>query len=184
MTRTRRGERGLSVIEAIVIATITALLALLLLPLMSSPASGSIAVAERSIDTLDAVRAEREFRALVRAVSPRETSDQPRPLVEGNAAIAVLYPNLQLPVACAAAGAPAVRLQVARDALFCVSAQGRRVLLRWTSDSVGTLAYSGDGVVWRNSWRGDPAAPYVRFELRQRGRLVAAWVERPAGGPP
>jgi type II secretory pathway pseudopilin PulG len=45
VTRRRDGERGLSIIEAIVVATITALLALLILPLLPR-ASESLNVAE------------------------------------------------------------------------------------------------------------------------------------------
>ncbi|MEQ1819914.1 MAG: hypothetical protein ABL871_15035, partial [Terricaulis sp.] len=72
MNARRVGERGLSLIEAIVVVTITALLALLILPLLPRASSGSVQIAERGIDALDQMRAEREFRTLIRAVSPRK----------------------------------------------------------------------------------------------------------------
>lgn len=180
MMRGRGGERGLSLIEAIVVVTITALLALLVLPLLPRAASGSTNVAERGISALDAMRAEREFRALVRAVSPREIDGERQTLVEGASAGVLLQPSLQAPLACARGGAPFVRLVVERNALVCLSEARRRELLRWPADRSGSLSYSADGTVWRSDWS-DPAAPYVRFELRHNARVEASWSERAMG---
>jgi hypothetical protein len=183
VTTRRDGERGLSIIEAIVIATITALLALLILPLLPRASAGSFEVAERSVGALEQTRAERDFRALVRAVGQREIEGEAQPVLEGGAASIVLLPNLPVATACARAGAPVVRLDVVNNALLCVSDGRRRALMRWPTDHVGALAYSANGVVWADSWRGAQAAPYVRFELRRGQRVVATWVERVSGEP-
>lgn len=183
MSKSRGGERGLSIIEAIVIATITALLALLILPLLPRASAGSFAVAERSVGALERTRAEREFRSLVRAVGQREIEGEAQPVLEGGAVSVVVLPNLPVATACARAGAPVVRLDIVNNALFCVSDGRRRALMRWPADSVGAFAYSADGVAWANTWRGAEAAPYVRFELRRGQRVVAAWVERVSGEP-
>jgi type II secretory pathway pseudopilin PulG len=175
---TRASERGLSLIEAIVIATITALLALVLMPLAPRTARQSFEVAERGVAAMNAVTAEREFRTLVRSVSPRRLDDQPDVLLEGDAVRVTLRPNLPSPIACAEAGAPAVRLEIVGDALICVSGERRRALLRWQRGAVGSLAYSRDGATWRAAWdeAGEPA--YVRFELRNAGATQLVWIER------
>ena len=183
MTARRVGERGLSLIEAIVVVTITALLALLILPLLPRAASGSVSVAERGIDALDQMRAEREFRTLIRAVSPREVDGERQALIEGVAAAVLLQPSLSESVACARAGAPVVRLTVEGNVLVCSSDGRRRVLLRWPSDRAGSLSYSADGVAWRADWS-ETAAPYVRFELRRGARIETSWAEHAMGGAP
>ncbi|OQW58962.1 MAG: hypothetical protein A4S17_11585 [Proteobacteria bacterium HN_bin10] len=175
---TRASERGLSLIEAIVIATITALLALVLMPLAPRTARQSFAVADRSVAAIDAATAEREFRTLVRSVSPRRLDDQPDVLLEGDAVRVTLRPNLPSPIACAEAGAPAVRLEIVGDALICVSGERRRALLRWQRGAVGSLAYSRDGATWRAAWDEAGEAPYVRFELSNANATQLVWIER------
>jgi len=184
VSRGRGGERGLSIIEAIVITTITALLALLILPLLPRAASSSAQVAERGIDALDAMRAEREFRTLIRAVSQRQVDGEPQAVIDGGASVVVMQTGLPASVACARAGAPAVRLAIQGDTLVCDSEGRRRPLLRWQRGSVGVLSYSADGVSWADGWSGAHAAPYVRFQLRERQRVRLNWVERVTGSPP
>ena len=180
--RRRVGERGLSLIEAIVVVTITALLALLILPLLPRAASGSGSVAERGIDALDQMRAEREFRSLIRSVSPREIEGERQILIEGASGAVLLQPSLQTSMACARAGAPVVRLVVERNALVCNSDGHTRILLRWPSDRSGSLSYSADGATWRADWR-EAAPPYVRFELRRGAHIETNWAEHAMGAP-
>ena len=181
MISRRRDERGFSIIEAIVISTLTALLALLLLQLLPRSGAGALDIAERSLAVADSMRAEREFRALVRAASPRDPRGIDEAAVEGEAASVLLRPNLNMAVACAHAGAPVVRLVLVRGALLCVNNQQRRPLLTWRDDAVAAFAYSRDGVSWRSQADAGGAASYVRFELRQSGRVVTSWVERSQG---
>lgn len=181
MTRRRDGERGLSIIEAIVIATITAMLALMIMPLLPRAAAGSFAVAERGIDTLDQMRAEREFRTLVRAVSMRAIDGEPQTVIEGAANRAVLHANLSEQTSCARAGTPLVQLAVERNTLVCASEGRRRVLLSWQSNAAGALTYSADGVSWLSNWVEASVPPYVRFEVREGSRVQSSWVERITG---
>lgn len=183
MSARRGGERGLSIIEAIVITTITALLALLILPMLPRAASGSLSVAERGIDALDAMRAEREFRTLVRSVVQRDVEGQAQIVLSGDASQVTMRANLPALTACARAGAPMVRLAVRDNALVCESGNQRRLLLRWPREHGGALSYSADGRSWLSGWSSAEAAPYVRFELRQRSRVRASWVERVSGDP-
>ncbi|UPT61155.1 MAG: prepilin-type N-terminal cleavage/methylation domain-containing protein [Hyphomonadaceae bacterium JAD_PAG50586_4] len=76
MSGRRDGERGLTLIEVIIVTTITALLGVLILPLLTQGAQNSKAVSDHALDVLDEVRAEREFRTLVRAVTRRERDGQ------------------------------------------------------------------------------------------------------------
>lgn len=184
MTTRRGGERGFSLIEAIVVVTITGVLALLIMPLLPNAATRSLSTAERGVDVLDQMRGEREFRQIVRAVSPRTSADNPTPLLEGDAQSVLLRPNLQGSTSCARAGAPSVRLVVTRAALVCVSDGHRRTLVRWDDEYAGVLSYSADGAVWRMAWSESQTVPFVRFELRRQGRVEAAWIERAMGDPP
>lgn len=181
MSARRGGERGLSIIEAIVIATITALLALLILPLLPRASAGSLSVAERGVDAQDEARAEQAFRHLVRSVSQRDIDGQLHPIIEGNESGLIMQVDLAEPVACAAPGAPSVRLMIERSGLVCASEGRNRRLLRWPAEGAGRLAYSADGVSWTTRWTRTEVAPYVRLEQRQRGRLRAVWVERVTG---
>ena len=183
MTRRRVGERGLSIIEAIVIATITALLALMIMPLLPRASAGSFAVAERGVDTLDQMRAECEFRTLVRAVSMRAIDGEPQTVIEGAVNRVALNTTLSEQASCARAGSPLVQLTVERNALICASEGRRRVLLRWQSNGVGTLSYSADGASWFANWADAGAPPYVRFEIREGARVLSSWVERITGEP-
>jgi hypothetical protein len=184
VSRRRGGERGLSIIEAIVIATITALLALLIMPLLPRASAGSFAVAERGVDTLDSMRAEREFRTLVRAVSMRAIDGEPQTVIEGAANRALLHATLPEQASCARAGSPLVQLAVERNALICTSEGRRRVLLRWRSKGVGALSYSADGASWVANWMEAEVPPYVRFEVRDGARVQSSWVERIIGEAP
>jgi hypothetical protein len=184
VTKQRDGERGLTIIEAIVVTTITALLALLILPVLTRGAANSSQIAERAVDTVDAMRAEREFRTLVRAVSRRERDGQPEPVIIGSATQIVLQSSLPAIASCADAGAPVVALSIDASGLQCVSGRREREILAWTDDAVGAFAYSADGVVWQATWRDANIAPLVRFELRQGARARVVWIERASNGAP
>lgn len=182
MTQRRDGERGLTIIEAIVVTTITALLALLILPLLTRGAVNNTVIAERAVDTVDEMRAEREFRMLVRAVSRRERDGLAEAVIVGDATRIVFHPSLPTIAACADAGAPAVALSIGEHALNCMSDGREREILAWNRGAVGVFAYSADGVSWQESWRDAENAPFVRFELRQGTRARVIWIERASNG--
>lgn len=190
----RARERGLSLIEALVIVTVTALLALILLPLASGAAGRNFARADGAIAAAEAAAAEHAFRALLRSGVQDETMP-----VRGNATAFEFAAAPEQASACVEAGAPTqVRLAVASSegggALYC-EADGRRVvLLRWPQGR-GRLSYSDEGAAWAGAWT-DPAAaqrgrggaapttrtaPLVRFELHDGG---LSWTERAGWSEP
>jgi hypothetical protein len=184
----RANEHGLSIIEALVIVTVTAMLALLLLPMASRAGGRNFALAERGLDAADAARGEREFRALLHAA---EQQPGGTPSFSGTAESATFYPALAAPVACAEAGASVgVRVRIVRRGaggrLLCQSARRELDLLTWAAGEA-RFSYSDDGIRWSNAWAdARPAArgaavqvrtaPLVKFELAGVDGL--AWVER------
>jgi|CXWL01.1.fsa_nt_gi type II secretory pathway pseudopilin PulG len=181
----RAGERGLSLIEALVIITVTALLAMVLLPLASGAAGRNFALAERSLDGGDAANAEMQVRTLLQGVTQGESFD-------GHTDMVTFYPSLAATTACAPAGTPqAVRLRVVRgddrSQLLCEAGDRRVELLRWR-DGAGGFSYSADGQVWRSAWSEQAArsgaapvthnAPLVRFEIANAAGAGVIWIER------
>ena len=193
-TTTRAGERGLSIIEALVIVTVTAMLALLLLPLASRAGGRNFALAERSLDAADAAIAEDRFRALLRAAAQQREAS-----FAGGADSATFFPALGTPVACADAGASAaVRLRIVRRGdggfLACESGARRVGLLSWETGAA-RFSYSADGGAWAGVWNEAPAAlgdrtgmvraaPLVKFELTGPGGRTLSWVERAGWSEP
>lgn len=188
----RRGERGLSLIEALVIVSVTALLSLLLLPLVSTAANRNFQRAEHALDVLETAGAEAQFRTLLGSVVQDGQN-----LLRGNEAGVTFLTSADAPVLCAPAGPPTpVRLRIVPSAeggrLLC-DAQGRSVeVLHW-SEGVARLSYSADGANWSAAWesrernsqtaRGGSAAasyaaPYVRFGLFAREAPVLEWTEQ------
>lgn len=158
----RAGERGLSLIEALVIVTVTALLALVLLPLSSGAAGRNFARADRALAQAEAAAAEREFRALLHGA----VQDERAPL-SGNAYTISFVAAPDSGVACVGVGAPTlVRLLILADGekqMLACEAGGRRVpLLRWPAGQA-SFSYSADGAAWAGGWS-DPVA-----EQRARG---------------
>lgn len=185
----RAGERGLSLIEALVIVTMTSLLALLLLPLASGAAGRNFALVDRSLGAAEAANAEAQVRILLRGAVQGEG-------LGGDADMVSFSPSLAAAMACAAPGPPQkVRLRVLRgreeSRLVCESGEHSLELLRWVGG--GGFSYSADGAGWRSSWSEQPAgsqsarggaaavtraAPLVRFELSDAAGRGFVWVER------
>lgn len=182
MTRSRRNERGFSLIEAIVIVTITALLALILLPLIPGTARRNFAMAERGLAAAEATNAEREFRTLIRALSARSIAEASSPVLFSDARTATLLPNVPAPASCAIAGAPSVRLVIEAGRLECRGVGLSRTLLRWPVEASAAFSYSADGVAWSPNWNTQEVAPFVRFELSGGGASLI-WIERAGGSP-
>lgn len=181
----RSRERGLSLIEALIIVTITALLALLLLPMASRAAGRNFGLAERGVDDAAASIAETEFRAIVRASSRRMLDSVRSEGVEGQAGGVIVRPNLASPVACAREGAPQyVRLRIlGRNRLVCESDGRRRELMRWTAGD-GVFSYSADGRRWQASWSDPTVAPFVRFDLALADGRSLTWIEQAGAAEP
>lgn len=190
----RVSEHGLSLIEALVMVTITALLALLLLPLVSSAAGRNFGRAATALNAADAANAANQFRALMRAASQARGGRGGG--LEGDANTLIISPALEVATACADAGGGfPVRLKLEQrssgQALVCESASGRSDILSW-SEGAGAFSYSEDGVAWRGAWsdadeshrlgRGAAPptrrAPLVRFAITTRQGEALNWIER------
>jgi Tfp pilus assembly protein FimT len=165
--RSRRGQRGLSIIEALVIMTITALLALTLLPLVSGSAERNYERSRRELDSADAARASAMFRTMVSA------SVSVGILAAEDVSLGVSLPSA---LSCARAGRGIVTLRItAQRELVCISAQRRSVLLRWREGNA-RFGFSADGRTWVDAWRGDDPPRYIRFDLDDARRDRLTWV--------
>lgn len=175
----RASERGLSLIEALIVVTLTTMMALLLLPMMSSVGVRNFARVKHAIASADLVNAEVEFRSLLAsAVQDR------RVRFAGDQSTLVFAASPAAVTACVGPGAPVmVRLSVIDlepgGALVCEGTE-RRELLRWPSGS-GRFSYN-DGAGWVGSYRELPlndaapvsyTPPLVRIEL---GEGEGVWI--------
>jgi type II secretory pathway pseudopilin PulG len=182
----RAGERGLTLIEALIIVSITAMLALLLLPMVSSAAGRNFGRADQAIESARAAQAERDFRVLLNSLTIAHGQG-----LEGGALGLGFHAGPEFAAGCVTPGAPAaVRLTIVNAAdgggrLWC-EAQGRQVeVLAW-SEGQARFVYGGEGGAWAGAWS-EPAravgamaptrsAPLVRFELSSAGGRNLAWI--------
>lgn len=172
----RAGERGLSLIEAVVVVTITALLALILLPLASGAARRNAAIAGRAVDVAEAQVAEREFRILMGGVSGGEGAAR----VTGGPSALTVSSALPRASLCAPAGTALVAVTVLGGELRCASGDRRRVLLRWRGAEQARFTYSVDGQSWSGS--PPPGVSFVRFQLQSREGVSLLWIVRAGAG--
>jgi type II secretory pathway pseudopilin PulG len=162
----RRGERGLSIIEALVIVTITALLALILLPLVAGSAARNFDRSALELDSADSARAGAAFRRIVSASSLVGRPSERR---------LVLDTSLSNAVACAEAGRGEVMLRLVDSGdLVCESRSGRSVLIRQSSDH-GGFEFSDDGRLWARRWHAGSAPRFVRFSLEASDAAGRSW---------
>ncbi len=182
----RAGERGLTLIEALIVVSITAMLALLLLPMVSSAAGRNFGRADQAIESARAAQAEREFRVLLGSLTIGYGQG-----LEGGALGLGFQASPEFAAGCVTPGAAApVRLTIVNGAdgggrLWC-EAQGRQVeVLAW-SEGQARFAYGGEGGAWAGAWS-EPArpagaaaptrtAPLVRFELTRADGRNLGWV--------
>ena len=191
----RNGEEGLSLIEALVIVTVTALIAALLLPLVSRTTGRNYALADRALDAAALAEGERGFRVMLRGVQQPVSSAGAG--LHGQAREMTFLSSPATPEACAAAGgAFPVRIRiVARgdgERLVCDSGGLHTEMARWTGGAA-TFSYSDDGVAWAafardaspdaQTTRGGAApathvAAFVRFALESAEGQRVVWTER------
>lgn len=182
----RESECGLSMIEALVVVTLTALIALMILPLAQRSSRDTVALSNREIDAATAQRGEAAFRAIMTSVSqPRVALGAP-PKIAGNAAGLLVNVSSQGRSACLDAGVEtrvALRIEQnnAGGALVCRSEGRRTTLLTWRRGQAA-FAYSPDGEAWRDTPEAMPPNPtvsrasLVRFSLRAANAPPLTWV--------
>lgn len=192
--RGRSGERGLSLIEALVIVTVTALIAALLLPVVSRATGRNFSLADRSLDAAALAEGEEQFRALLQAMEQPPTGEV---ALDGAPLVLTFLSDVAEPAACSRPGdRKQARLRIVSDRnggrLVCDAGDERRELARWPRGSA-RFSYSTDGVVWLSSLQvrsgGDQVArggavattivaPFVRFDLDGGDGTRVTWVAR------
>lgn len=193
----RRAQAGISLIEALVIVVVTAMIALLLLPLASQSAHRNFTLSARAIDAADASNAEGEFRAIMLGAEQVGAPGGGARVLEGAEDAVSVFPTLAAGAACAQAGAHVwLRLRIVRrdntgGALVCEAREGGRDMLAWRRGT-GAFSFSSDGATWSRGWRDargaqaprDGAiapsrrAPLVKFTLAQPDEPDIVWIER------
>jgi hypothetical protein len=183
----RAGEAGLSMMEALIIVTLTALIALMILPMAQQSSKNAISISHREIDISAAARGETAFRELLGAASqPRVSADAPPTLI-GNQAGLVVHVSSEGRQACVDAGTEGyVRLAIVRrgqgGALVCTSGAAMpQTLIAW-DEGEAAFSYS-EGGAWGSSGRlqADTTmhrAALVRFSLYAQGLPRLDWVSQ------
>jgi type II secretory pathway pseudopilin PulG len=156
--RSRASERGISLIETLVMLAVTSLVASIVLPLVARQWHASTILAARSIDLVERAGAERAFRQIVRAALVSEDGSA---FVRGDGSALQLQVVADQSTVCGAGpGVVRVTLQIERRAgmakLICLTGAKRTELAEWRGADVG-LSYSRDAVTWGAGW--PPAAP-------------------------
>lgn len=187
----RSAEHGMSVLEALIVTAIAAVLMALLLPLLPQSVRRDGDGARAAISLQGELRGERVFRTVLRSLvqSPGAEPGQVE-LLAGNAHGLRALAAGEIASGCLDAGAEGESLLVIEPAgdggrLVCRGPGGMVELLRW-SEGAGAFAYSGDGVRWHADWppqrRREPqqesASVLVRFAVRTGGGEALAWTER------
>jgi prepilin-type N-terminal cleavage/methylation domain-containing protein len=159
----RRQERGFSLIEAVIVIAITALIAAILFSLTGRSTARSFDQTNRVIDLVEAANAESELRTMF--ASGHRAAGAPQAVT---IAVSVARTNR-----CVEAGGErSVRLIVREHALICESANRRHTLLRWRRGEAGLRYSSGGG--WSNAWSGEGPAQ-ISFSISEEGGPVVAW---------
>lgn len=195
----RLGEHGLSLIEALVMLAVSAMIALLLLPMTGRTLLANYTRAESSMDAASRARGEEQFRALLHAaVQPRPENGLPKSTLAGDARALVITLEAAQPVACAPArGHAEVTLRIiaagAGGRMVCEADGVQASLLEWSS-GVGAFAFSQDGEGWRGQWPATVgadasevawvAAPLARFTLTTSDQPQLAWITRAGATAP
>jgi type II secretory pathway pseudopilin PulG len=166
----RRGERGFTLLEALLVVVITALVATMLFSFLGRSTARTWERADEAIDVVEAANAEVELRSLLLASATT---------VGGGAQFEARSSVGQSTRCLSMGGERLVRVLIRGRTLQCDSGGRRRTLLSWRRGEA-RFTYSGDGRTWRETWStGTPAL--VRFELRQDARIVLEWVSLGGG---
>lgn len=171
--------------EALIIVTLTALIALMILPLAQQSSRDAINISGRELNIAAAQRGEAAFRDLLQATSqPRVLQDAP-PTMVGNAAGFVVNVSAPGRSVCADAGVEtrvAMRIEPRGQggALVCVGQDGRQAtLLRWDRGQAAFSYSAGGG--WSNTLtlRAGQSVhdiALVRFSLQAAAMPPLTWV--------
>lgn len=173
----RAHEAGVSLIEALVMTAVLAIVAVLALDLARGGAARAFLQAGASADRAGTLLAGEHFvRIVANAVGPGA-------IVDGDAERLVIATAVAEPGRCRAwpaEGRLVLRIVQNDDSvrLTCTGARGEETLGHWRGRRA-QFSYSVDGSAWQASWRPAAAAPFVRLSL-SGSRTPMLWMARPA----
>jgi prepilin-type N-terminal cleavage/methylation domain-containing protein len=200
----RAGERGLSLIEVLVVLAITSAMAAIMFSTTSTGVRENFEIATKGLDYADRATAEATFRRVLRGVvQPDAAPGGPPPVTTaaGTPAALVIATELDEAAACAPKGHYSVlMLRIVSSGqggrLLCEGGERTTEMLVWRSGRA-TFAYSRDASTWSDRWPAQPLtfgqtrgsaasdvdarvveAPLVRLLVEDRGHITTLWIER------
>lgn len=202
-----QSQRGISLIEALVMLAVTSLVVAIALPVLGRGRAADFRLAGSNLSQSASDRGEETFRMLLRHAAPPPGSIRRVSLSGGGAAAVEFMAFLEAPTVCTRElGWVRVRLWMDADAnggvLRCASEGREDVLTRWNGVSRGFAFRVGD-----SDWRADLVAPspmgrsthglpgghadegsvrapvLVRFSAPAESGGETVWVEQAPAGP-
>lgn len=174
----RAAEAGVSLIEALLMLAVLAIVASLTLDFAQGGAVRALHQASRSADHATEALAELRFRQII--------SNASGDLIRAQRDLVVIDSVAAAPGYCSAWPArQPIALELVRSGdgarLQCRTARGVEALAQWDG-AVARFSYSEDGVSWSDVWRPELTAPYVRLQVHGPEH-VALWLARPSRAP-
>jgi prepilin-type N-terminal cleavage/methylation domain-containing protein len=204
VARARVGERGLSLIEVLVVLAITSVIAAIMFSTTSTGVRENFETANMGLEYAERATAEATFRRVLRGVvQPDAAPGSPLPVTTaaGTPTALVVATELDEAAACAPKGHYSVlMLRIVSSGqggrLLCEGGEQTTEMLAWQSGRA-TFAYSHDASTWSDRWptqrltlgrarnsaeSGVDArvveAPLVRLLIEDRGHNTTLWIER------
>lgn len=177
---TRRWERGLSVLEVLIMLAVGALATATVLPVLGQGVRADFGLAQDGLSRSAQLRGESAFRDLLRAsVSTQSPNGEDTPL-SADASSMTLDAYLDRPSICTLRpGLQRIALRVengvAGGVLRCVSPDRDAVLARWGAGR-GAFAYGDPASGWKTA-PGGAASAFVRFDVAGGSTDAPAWLE-------
>lgn len=187
----RRGEQGVSLIEALIMLAIVAIATALLMPVLGQSVRRTFGMSDAATERLNQSLAEETMRVVFTSAS--RALDGERSQISGSERQLRLYTEGGVDHPCAETNG-VVRFFIRQDArgstLSCVTAdRDRQHSLIFAAGQSLTFSYSVDGVDWASSWptdraRGDAGDPaFVRLLWRSGATVQGDIFQIGADGP-
>jgi len=177
-------RRGFSLIEALVVLAVAGAALMLIFSVGLRATDIAFRLGRRALDVTDRQVAADSLRAMISGLTVPALGGgagndappvvgEPRRLV-GGAVLAAATP-------CAGAGTVGrLTVRIAGDAqgdvVTCQADGGRETVLLDVRPRRAALAYSEDGVRWRDRWRADPSSPFDTLDRRAPAAARAVYV--------
>lgn len=178
---TRRWERGLSVLEVLIMLAVGALATAMVLPVIGQGVRADFGLAQNGLSRAAQQRGEAAFRDLLGGALPMQAADDVDTPLIGDASSMTMDVILDRPSACTLRpGLLRVVLRVENSAsggvLRCLAPGRDAVLARWAAGR-GAFAYGDPASGWKGQPGGAPPL-YVRFQVVGGSAEAPEWIER------